>query len=43
MVISNAVFVVNNVIPFSSGDENNFVHIKLEEEGDGALVSDMCH
>lgn len=29
--------------PSSSGDENNSVHIKLEKERDGALVSHMCH
>lgn len=31
------------IIPLSLGDENNFVHVELEEEGDGPLVSHMCH
>jgi len=29
--------------PSSSGDANNPVHAKLEEAGDGALVSHVCH
>ncbi len=39
--------VIPSASPFSfpscSGDENNSIHIKLEEERDGALVSHMCH
>lgn len=31
------------LIWYSTGDENNSVHIKLEEEGNGSLVSHMCH
>ena len=34
---------VSPFFPSFLGHENNSIHIKLEAERDGALVSHMCH